>query len=123
MSIETRVIKIVADQLGIKEETVKPDSSFVDDLGADSGSLYVYYDHDAAPFLLSRAPFDTETGVSLATTIIKKDDEDDEVVSQVKRGGERDEAERAQRGAFCRCRTWAIGAGCAAQRSTGRGTQ
>lgn len=36
MSIETRVIKIVTDQLGIKEDTVKPDSSFVDDLGADS---------------------------------------------------------------------------------------
>ena len=36
MSIETRVIKIVADQLGVKEDTVKPDSSFVDDLGADS---------------------------------------------------------------------------------------
>ena len=36
MSIETQVIKIVADQLGIKEDTVKADSSFVDDLGADS---------------------------------------------------------------------------------------
>ena len=36
MSIETRVITIVADQLGIKEDTVKVDSSFVDDLGADS---------------------------------------------------------------------------------------
>lgn len=36
MSIETQVIKIVADQLGIKEDTVKTDSSFVDDLGADS---------------------------------------------------------------------------------------
>ncbi|NNF15393.1 MAG: acyl carrier protein [Gammaproteobacteria bacterium] len=36
MSIETQVIKIVADQLGIKEDTIKNDSSFVDDLGADS---------------------------------------------------------------------------------------
>jgi acyl carrier protein len=31
-----RVIKMVAEQLGVKEEDVKPDSSFVDDLGADS---------------------------------------------------------------------------------------
>ncbi|MEM6638665.1 MAG: acyl carrier protein [Pseudomonadota bacterium] len=36
MSIEERVKKIVAEQLGVKEDAVKPDSSFVDDLGADS---------------------------------------------------------------------------------------
>ncbi len=36
MSIEERVKKIVADQLGVKEDTVATDSSFVDDLGADS---------------------------------------------------------------------------------------
>ena len=35
-SIEERVIKMVAEQLGVKEEDVKPESSFVDDLGADS---------------------------------------------------------------------------------------
>ncbi len=35
-SIEERVIKMVAEQLGVKEDDVKPDSSFVDDLGADS---------------------------------------------------------------------------------------
>ncbi len=34
--IQTRVIKIVANQLGIDDSDVKPDSSFVDDLGADS---------------------------------------------------------------------------------------
>ncbi|QQS16783.1 MAG: acyl carrier protein [Neisseriales bacterium] len=34
--IEDRVKKIVATQLGVKEEDVKPESSFVDDLGADS---------------------------------------------------------------------------------------
>jgi acyl carrier protein len=27
---------MVAEQLGVKEEDVKPDSSFIDDLGADS---------------------------------------------------------------------------------------
>ncbi len=36
MSIEDRVAKIVIEQLGVKEEEVKSESSFVDDLGADS---------------------------------------------------------------------------------------
>lgn len=36
MSIEDRVAKIVVEQLGVKEEEVKPEASFVDDLGADS---------------------------------------------------------------------------------------
>ncbi|MEO1428455.1 MAG: acyl carrier protein [Cyanobacteria bacterium J06633_8] len=31
-----KVKKIVAEQLGVKEEEVKPTSSFVEDLGADS---------------------------------------------------------------------------------------
>lgn len=35
-SIEERVKKIVAEQLGVKEEDVKSDASFVEDLGADS---------------------------------------------------------------------------------------
>ena len=35
-NIEDRVKKIVAEQLGVKEDTVAADSSFVDDLGADS---------------------------------------------------------------------------------------
>jgi len=35
-NIDERVLKMVAEQLGVKEEDVKPDSSFVDDLGADS---------------------------------------------------------------------------------------
>ncbi|WNL47977.1 acyl carrier protein [Dyella sp. BiH032] len=35
-TIEERVKKIVAEQLGVKEEEVKQNSSFVDDLGADS---------------------------------------------------------------------------------------
>lgn len=35
-SIEARVKKIVIEQLGVKEEEVKNDASFVDDLGADS---------------------------------------------------------------------------------------
>ena len=35
-SIEQRVKAIVAEQLGVKEEEVTNESSFVDDLGADS---------------------------------------------------------------------------------------
>lgn len=35
-NIEARVKKIVAEQLGVNEAEVKIDSSFVDDLGADS---------------------------------------------------------------------------------------
>ncbi|HLD13332.1 MAG TPA: acyl carrier protein [Burkholderiales bacterium] len=35
-SIEERVKKIVVEQLGVNETEVRPVSSFVDDLGADS---------------------------------------------------------------------------------------
>jgi acyl carrier protein len=35
-SVEERVKKIVAEQLGVKSEEVTNDASFVDDLGADS---------------------------------------------------------------------------------------
>jgi acyl carrier protein len=35
-TIEERVKKIVVDQLGVKEEEVTTDASFIDDLGADS---------------------------------------------------------------------------------------
>ena len=35
-SIEQRVIKMVAEQLGVKMEDVQTSSSFVEDLGADS---------------------------------------------------------------------------------------
>jgi acyl carrier protein len=34
--IQERVKKIIIEQLGVKEEEVKNESSFVDDLGADS---------------------------------------------------------------------------------------
>ena len=35
-SIEDRVKKMVVEQLGVSEDQVTPDASFVDDLGADS---------------------------------------------------------------------------------------
>ena len=36
MAIEARVRAIIADQLGVSEEEIKPESRFVEDLGADS---------------------------------------------------------------------------------------
>ena len=38
-SIEERVRKIVVEQLGVKEDEVTAEASFVDDLGADSLDL------------------------------------------------------------------------------------
>ena len=35
-SVEEKVKRIVVDQLGVDEDEVKPEASFVDDLGADS---------------------------------------------------------------------------------------
>ncbi|HKN88398.1 MAG TPA: acyl carrier protein [Nitrospiraceae bacterium] len=36
MAIEDRVKKIIAEQLGVDEDEVVPEASFVEDLGADS---------------------------------------------------------------------------------------
>ncbi|MCK6526745.1 acyl carrier protein [Myxococcota bacterium] len=36
MNVEDRVKQIISDQLGVSLEEVKPESSFIDDLGADS---------------------------------------------------------------------------------------
>ena len=35
-TIEEQVKEIIAEQLGVEVETIKPESKFVDDLGADS---------------------------------------------------------------------------------------
>lgn len=35
-TVDERVKKIVVEQLGVKEDEVTPEASFVDDLGADS---------------------------------------------------------------------------------------
>lgn len=39
MSVEEKISKIIVDQLGVTAEEVKPEASFVDDLGADSLDL------------------------------------------------------------------------------------
>ncbi|MFM8552327.1 MAG: acyl carrier protein [Nitrospiraceae bacterium] len=36
MATENRIKKIIAEQLGVEEDEVVPEASFVDDLGADS---------------------------------------------------------------------------------------
>ena len=36
MNVEEKVKNIIAEQLGVKKEEIKPESSFTDDLGADS---------------------------------------------------------------------------------------
>jgi len=35
-TVETKVKSIIAEQLGVGEDEIKPESSFIDDLGADS---------------------------------------------------------------------------------------
>lgn len=37
--IETKIKELIVDQLGVSEDEVKSESSFVDDLGADSLDL------------------------------------------------------------------------------------
>ena len=39
MSLEEKVKKIIVDQLGVSADDVRPDASFVEDLGADSLDL------------------------------------------------------------------------------------
>jgi len=36
MAIDDKVKDIISEQLGVKKEEIKPESSFIDDLGADS---------------------------------------------------------------------------------------
>jgi acyl carrier protein len=36
MATEDKIKDIIAEQLGVKKEEIKPESSFIDDLGADS---------------------------------------------------------------------------------------
>ncbi len=36
MDISAKVKEIIVDQLGVNEEQVKPEASFIEDLGADS---------------------------------------------------------------------------------------
>ena len=46
--IKPKIKKIVADHLGIEEEKVTEEASFIDDLGADSLDTCLLYTSDAA---------------------------------------------------------------------------
>ena len=39
MSVDKRIIKIIAEQLDVSEDEVVPEASFIDDMGADSLDL------------------------------------------------------------------------------------
>ena len=39
MSVDKRIIKIIAEQLDVSEDEVLPEASFIDDMGADSLDL------------------------------------------------------------------------------------
>ena len=64
--VADRVKKIIVDQLGVEEETVTPEASFVDDLGADS--------HDTVELVMA---LEEEFGVEIP-------DEDAEKITRVK---------------------------------------
>ncbi len=36
MAVQAKVIKIIEEQLGVDPDRIKPEASFIDDLGADS---------------------------------------------------------------------------------------
>jgi acyl carrier protein len=49
MAVSDQVKKIIVEQLGVDEEEVTPDASFVDDLGADSrdtGELVMAFEEE-----------------------------------------------------------------------------
>ena len=53
MSVEAKVKSIVAKQLGLGEDEVNNESSFIDDLGADSLDT-VELEKDYKPFIVNR---------------------------------------------------------------------
>ncbi len=48
-----RVKKVVADQLGVEADTIRPQSTFIDDLGADSLDIVELVPDEAAEKILS----------------------------------------------------------------------
>ncbi len=66
MSVDAKVKKIIAEQLGVEEEEVTPEASFIDDLGADS--------LDTVELIMA---FEEEFGIEIP-------DEDAEKITRVK---------------------------------------
>ena len=67
MSAAARVKKIIMEQLGVSEEAVKDDASFVEDLGADSLDL-------TELIMAMEEEFDIEIGDDDAQKILKVKD-------------------------------------------------
>ena len=78
-TIEERVKKVVVDQLGVGEEQVTPEASFVDDLGADS--------LDTVELVMAlEEEFDAEIPDDKAESITKVQDAIDYIKSNVSEG-------------------------------------
>ncbi len=73
-SVEDKVKHIIVEQLGVDEEEVKPEASFVDDLGADSLDVVELVMALEEEFGLEISDEDAEklTTVQQATDYIKK---------------------------------------------------
>ena len=67
MSVEEQVKKIIMEQLGVTAEEVKPEASFVEDLGADSLDL-------TELIMAMEEAFDVEIADDDAQTILKVKD-------------------------------------------------
>ncbi|BAV92355.1 acyl carrier protein [Candidatus Desulfovibrio trichonymphae] len=65
--IEAKVVKIIVEQLGVSIDEVKPDASFVEDLGADSLDL-------TELIMAMEEEFDIEIGDDDAQKILKVQD-------------------------------------------------
>lgn len=67
MSVEEQVKKIIMEQLGVTAEEVKPEASFVEDLGADSLDL-------TELIMAMEEAFDVEIADDDAQKILKVED-------------------------------------------------
>ncbi|MDR0816873.1 MAG: acyl carrier protein [Desulfovibrio sp.] len=65
--IKAKVVKIIVEQLGVSIDEVKPDASFVEDLGADSLDL-------TELIMAMEEEFDIEIGDDDAQKILKVQD-------------------------------------------------
>ena len=77
MSVEEKITKIIVDQLGVTAEEVKPEASFVEDLGADSLDL-------TELIMAMEEEFGVEIGDDDAQKILKVKDAIDYVTAATK---------------------------------------
>lgn len=77
MSIEEKIRKIIVDQLGVSADEVKPEASFVEDLGADSLDL-------TELIMAMEEEFGVEIGDEDAQKILKVKDAIDYVTAKAK---------------------------------------